>query len=61
MSVSDYDRAHIGEIVAGHGTWFSAHLYRLIAKADKVNRERIRLIYPEHVEAFEAWEGEHGS
>ena len=34
---------------------FSAQLFRLIAKADTLNRERIRRVFPAHVEAFEDW------
>lgn len=52
---SQYDREHVGEIVGGHGDWISAHILRLCAKADRVNLERIRLGFPEHVEAFETW------
>lgn len=55
--LSDYDRAHIQNILRypDEYTWFSAQLIRLIAKADKNNRERIRSAFPEHVEAFEEW------
>lgn len=54
--ISDYDRANIGNIVGGHGDWFSAKLIRLIAKADMNQRERIAKVYPLHVEAFNAWQ-----
>ena len=53
--LSPYDRDHIGEILQGSGDWFSAQLLRLIAKADWNNRERIRLGFPEHVAAYDAW------
>ena len=53
--ISPYDRAHIGEILAGEGDWFTAKLLRLCSKADKDNLERIRLGFPEVVEAFENW------
>lgn len=52
---SEFDCRHIGQLVSGRGDWFSAHVFRLCAKADRVNLERIRLAFPEHVEAFEAW------
>lgn len=52
---STYDAEHVGDIVAGEGTWFSARLLRLIAKADMVNRERLRLGFPEHVDLYESW------
>lgn len=53
--INDYDRAHIGDIMAGRGDWFTAQLLRLCAKADQFNLERIRLGFPEVVEAFEQW------
>ena len=55
MPLSDYDRQVLGDIVAGHGDWFTAHLLRLIAKADNENRDRIRAGFPEEVAAYEWW------
>lgn len=55
MPISDYDRAHISDLVAGEGTWFTARLLRLIASADRVNRIRIGEAFPDEVEAFEQW------
>lgn len=52
---SEYDRAHVGEILGGRGDWFGAKLLRLIAKADSDNRERLRLAFPEHVNLYESW------
>lgn len=53
---SEYDIEHIEEILFdGHGDWFGAHLLRLIRKADAVNRELLRLVFPHHVAAYEAW------
>ena len=53
---SQYDLDHIEEILFdGHGDWFGAHLLRLIRKADVINRELLRLVFPHHVEAVEAW------
>lgn len=54
--ISDYDRAHVHDILIGHGDWFTADLLRLIAHADAHNRERLRQAFPEEVAAFEAWE-----
>lgn len=51
--ISPYDRANISSILAGEGDWFTAKLLRLIAKADSSNKERLRLGFPEEVEAFE--------
>lgn len=53
--MNDYDRKHLGEILAGQGDWFNAHLLRLIAKADQQNRARLRLAFPEEVKAWEDW------
>ena len=55
--MDDFDRTHVEEILnnpSAH-TWFSAQLIRLIAKADDGNRERLRMGFPEHVQAFEDW------
>jgi hypothetical protein len=35
--------------------WFTAELFRLIAKADEVNRIRLGMGFPEEVRVFEAW------
>lgn len=53
---SVYDKANMDNILAGYGTWFSAHLFRLIAKADHLNKERLRLAFPDHVATFEEWQ-----
>ena len=39
----------------GTGDWFTIKLLALIAKADPQNRERIRLGFPQEVEAYERW------
>lgn len=54
-TLSQFDRVHLGDIIAGQGDWFSARLMRLIAHADAENRERLRLAFPDHVEAYEKW------
>ena len=56
MPLSTYDKANIGKIIAGDGDWFTARLLRLIAAADMINRDRIRIAYPEEVSTFEKWE-----
>lgn len=53
--LSDHAKEHIGDILAGEGTWFGAHVLRLIDKADADNRERIRKGFPKIVEAYEEW------
>jgi len=51
--LSDYDKANIANILGGNGDWFSAELLRLIMKADRENRELLRQVFPDHVEAYE--------
>lgn len=53
--MTEFDKANVGAIIAGEGDWFNAHLLRLIAKADRPNKERLRVLYPEQVAAYEAW------
>jgi hypothetical protein len=53
---SDYDDAHIADILSGHGDWFSAQLMRLIMKADRSNRDLIAQVFPDHVEAYERYQ-----
>jgi hypothetical protein len=53
--LSDFDREHVEAIMGGHGSWFSAELLRMCAKADPGNLERLRLGFPEHVAAYERW------
>ncbi len=53
--MSDFDRDNMEAILCGYGSWFTAHLLRLIAKADAVNREKIRAAFPEEVAAYEEW------
>lgn len=53
--LSTFDLRRMGDILAGHGDWFSAQLMRLIAKADRDDLDRLRLAFPEHVAAWEAW------
>lgn len=53
--MSEYDRTHVGEVMAT-GSWFTARLFHLIQSADRTNRERIRVAFPDEVAAFEAWE-----
>jgi hypothetical protein len=55
MAFSDFDKANIGSIVAGHGNWFTAELIRLIVKADVENRYKLSVVYPEEVAAVEKW------
>jgi hypothetical protein len=58
--LSAFDADHVGEILAdrerGNYSNFSAHVIRLLKKADAHQRERLRMIYPDHVAAVERWE-----
>lgn len=51
--MSEYDKEKIEVILLGHGDWFTAHLIRLIGKADTSNLELIRKGFPEEVKAVE--------
>lgn len=53
--ISDYDRAHMQEILDGHGTWFTAELLRLCAHADAENLAWLQLAFPEVVQAYLEW------
>ena len=53
--MSPFDKVNLGKIVGGYGDWFTAQLLRLIAKADDVNREKLRAGFPEEVAAYEVW------
>ena len=55
MTPSEYDKAHVRDILQGEGDWFGAMLLRLIAHADTENLELLRQIYPEHVDLYERW------
>lgn len=53
---SPHDIEHMDDIIhRDYGDWFSAHLLRLIHKADLGNRELLRKVYPKHVEVYEFW------
>lgn len=52
---SEFDKAHVSQILLGRGDWFGADLLRLIAHADAENRERLRMSFPAHVELYETW------
>ncbi len=60
--LSDFDREHVGDILEDYPsrgpefTNFSSHLLRLIKKADAEQRQVLRRVYPDHVDALEAWE-----
>ena len=49
--MTEYDKENITEILHGKGTWFTADLFRLIAKADSGNRLKLHEAFPVEVEA----------
>ncbi len=55
MPMSQYDKENLGDLLFGEGDWFTAKLLRLISKADSKNLEKLRLGFPEEVEALELW------
>lgn len=54
-TISAYDRTHVYEILTGNQTWFGAMLLRLIEHADKENREKLRQVFPDYVQAYTEW------
>ena len=55
--MTEHDMQNIDKIIQGYGSWFTAHLIRLIAKADVYNRRMLRKAYPREVDAVESWTG----
>jgi hypothetical protein len=55
MTISAFDKEHVGDLVAGHGTWFTARLLRLCAAADHENLARLRIAFPDVVDAYLDW------
>ncbi len=56
--MSEFDLENVGAIMKGNlrdASNFTAELLRLIAKADPINRARLRGAFPREVEAYEAW------
>ena len=47
--MTEYDKENITEILHGTGTWFTAELFRLIAKSDSNNRAKLSNAFPEEV------------
>lgn len=55
MALSEWDRDHVTEIMWGEGDWFTAHLLRLILKADDANTAKIAQVFPDEVALVEQW------
>lgn len=56
MPLGSFDCQNIDYIMQGGGDWFTAQLLCLIQKADRQNRARLRLGFPEEVALVEQWE-----
>ena len=56
MNMSNYDKQNVGKLLRGEGTWFTAHLLRVIAKADEHNLNKLRSAYPDEVAAVETYQ-----
>ena len=60
--ISEYDLAHLDEIIKGDpkwSTWFAARrlraFYELLREADEHNRQRLELAYPATCEVIDIW------
>lgn len=51
VKLSPHDAEHIGEILSGYGTWFTAKLIRLVATADEDSKRQIMKGFPDVVNA----------
>jgi len=51
--LSNFDRENMDRLLAGDFDWFSAKLMRLIMKADTDNKELLRQVFPDHVQAYD--------
>ena len=53
MGLSEYDKAHVSEILQGEGTWWSARLLRaiddLMPYGDRDNQRKLAGAFPEEV------------
>ena len=48
--MTEYDKAHVEDLICGTGSWFTAKLFRLIANADESNRARLYKGFPKEVD-----------
>jgi len=58
MPLSDYDKTHLHDIMAGEGDWTSAELLRFIALMASKSRptfEKLARAFPEEARAYEWW------
>jgi hypothetical protein len=54
--ISQWDKDHFGDIIAGQGDWFTAHLIRLFHKADRTNFAKLLEAYPEVGLSYIKWQ-----
>ncbi len=47
--MNPFDKDNVESILDGRGDWFTACLLRLIIKADRENRIKLHMVYPEEV------------
>jgi len=55
VTISDYDRANVGAILSGSGSWFTAELLRLMAHADSLNFAKLAIAFPDVAQAYTDW------
>jgi hypothetical protein len=48
--MTEYDKEKVGEILRGHGSWYTAKLMRLICTCDAPNKKQMHKAYPEVVD-----------
>jgi hypothetical protein len=49
--MNQFDKENVESILCGKGDWFTANLFRLIAKADNNNRIKLFKAFPDEVDA----------
>lgn len=55
--LTKFDRENLEGILHGEGSYFTAHLLRLIAKADLRNRHLLGEVYPDEVALVNDYQG----
>lgn len=58
MPLSNWDKANLHKIMAGHGDWTTAQVLRFIALMASKNRlvyAKLKGIFPEECRAYEWW------
>lgn len=59
MAISEFDRAHVADIIGGKGDWFTARLLRaldsLLPHADATNTAKLEAAFPEECALVRSW------